>query len=73
MVFLGVIAVRVARALSWIRLALTFQLQSQVCAIDIHDAFYLLQHRGQDAVGVAIGGQGGRIYSCKGILFSGVS
>ena len=35
-------------------------------AVEIHDALYLLQHRGQDACGITTCGPGGRIYQCKG-------
>lgn len=35
-------------------------------AVEIHDALYLLQHRGQDACGIATCGNGGRFYQCKG-------
>lgn len=35
-------------------------------AVEIHDALYLLQHRGQDACGIATCATGGRFYQCKG-------
>lgn len=42
------------------------QRKSHSAAVEVHDALYLLQHRGQDAAGIVSGDARGRFHQCKG-------
>lgn len=38
--------------------------RADTAAVDLHESFFYLQHRGQDAAGISVCSQG-RVYVCK--------